>query len=165
MGNIPETFSLSWEDRLGELGFDPKRATATVPPGETVKVPYQVSRAQTLWFSRERINSFKVNISSQSAQAQSHTGSFFSRALIPPWALIALISLCLISCCPGHFFQPVTGYRFRCQSDRITRLPDSRRFDQPANCRSHNRHSIRHPVRQPGHYPGHHCHSSLEGRR
>ena len=99
MGNIPETFSLSWEDRLGELGFDPKRATATVPPGETVKVPYQVSRAQTLWFGGEKINSFKVNISSQSAQAQSHTGSFFSRALIPPWALIALISLCLILSC------------------------------------------------------------------
>ncbi len=99
LGNIPETFTLSWEDRAGELAFDPKRANATVPPGETVKVPYQVSRAQTLWFGSEKVNSFKVNISSQSAQTQSHTGSFYSKALIPPWALIALISLCLVLSC------------------------------------------------------------------
>lgn len=99
MGNIPETFTLSWEDRLGELTFDPRVANATVPPGETVKIPYQVNPASTMWFGGEKINSYKVNISSQSAQAQSHTGTVFSKALIPPWALILLIFLCLISSC------------------------------------------------------------------
>lgn len=99
LGNIPETFTISWEDQQGELAFDPKRANATVPAGESVRVPYQVSRAQALWFGGEKVNSYKVNISSQSAQAQSHTGSFFSKALIPPWAVIALITLCLILSC------------------------------------------------------------------
>lgn len=99
LGNIPETFTLSWEDRLGELAFDPKRANATVPPGETIQIPFNISRAQPLWLGGEKVSSFKVNISSQSAQAQSHTGSFLSKALIPPWALISLISLCLILSC------------------------------------------------------------------
>lgn len=99
LGNIPETFTLSWEDRLGELAFDPKKANATVPPGGTVQIPYQVSRAQPAWFGGEMVNSFKVNISSQSAQAQSHIGSITSKALIPPWALIALIILCLVLSC------------------------------------------------------------------
>ncbi len=99
MGNIPENFTLSWEDRLGELAFDPKRANVTIPPGETVQIPFNISRAQPVWFGGEKVSSFKVNISSQSAQAQSHTGSILSKALIPPWAVIFLLTLCLISGC------------------------------------------------------------------
>ena len=99
LGNIPETFNLSWEDRTGELSFDPKRANAVVPAGETVQIGYQVSRTQAIWFGGEKINSFSVNVASQSGQIQNHTGSLVSQALIPRWALITLVSLCLILSC------------------------------------------------------------------
>ncbi len=104
LGNIPETFSLSWEDRVGELVFDPQKANITVPSGETIEIPYQVKRVHPLWLGGEKINSFYVHISAPSAAAQSHTGAVFSKALIPPWALLTLIFLCLLLSCISFFF-------------------------------------------------------------
>ncbi len=110
MGNMQETFNLSWEDRNHELRFEPKRANAVVPAGETVQVGFQVSRAQPVWFGSEKINSFTVNVAPQSGEAQTHTGSLISQALIPRWALISLISLCIVlSCVLVIFANQLTG--------------------------------------------------------
>ncbi len=96
LGNIPETFSLIWEDRLGELNFEPKRANATIPPGETVQVQYKVSPVQTRWVGSEKVYTYKTYVGSQTAQTQSQTGGLIVKSLVPTWALLTLLSLLLI---------------------------------------------------------------------
>jgi len=99
LGNIPETIHVSWNDHARQLRFDPKRANAVVPAGETVQINFRAVRTQPVWFGSEHSNSFTVNVAPQSGETQRHTGSLTSQALIPRWALIGLISLCLLMSC------------------------------------------------------------------
>lgn len=99
LGNIPETIHVSWDDHARQLRFDPKRANAVVPAGETVQINFRAVRTQPVWFGSEHSNSFTVNVAPQSGETQRHTGSLTSQALIPRWALIGLISLCLLMSC------------------------------------------------------------------
>ncbi len=99
LGNIPETIHVSWNDHARQLRFDPKRANAVVPAGETIQINFRAVRTQPVWFGSEHSNSFTVNVAPQSGETQRHTGSLTSQALIPRWALIGLISLCLLMSC------------------------------------------------------------------
>lgn len=98
-GNAPETYHLSWEDPSGSLVFDPPQAKVTIPPGQAAKAEFKAQLHQPRWFGKETLLPFQVSIRAASGQVQTHPGEVISRGIIPTWAPIALVSLCLaISC-------------------------------------------------------------------
>ncbi len=98
-GNAVETYHLSWEDASNSLAFDPPQAKVTIPPGHAAKAEFKAQPLQARWLGKEMLHSFQVTIRSPSGQAQTHLGEYISRGIIPSWAPIALVSLCLVISC------------------------------------------------------------------
>ncbi|MBN1148435.1 MAG: DUF11 domain-containing protein [Anaerolineales bacterium] len=105
-GNLPETFSLAWEDKAtealrqgGALSFDPPKVRVVIPAGQSAAVEYRAALLQPRWFGGEQGRAFTVHINSQTGQQQTITGEFISRGLIPAWAPVALASLCVMMMC------------------------------------------------------------------
>ncbi len=98
-GNLPETFTVLWEDRTHELVFDPPQVRVTVPPGKSAAVEYQPALLKPRWFGGESNHTFKVHVTAQTGQLQTHSGEYSGRAIIPAWAPIALSAMCVVLAC------------------------------------------------------------------
>lgn len=98
-GNLPESFTVLWEDRTHELVFDPPQVRVTVPPGKSAAVEYQPALFKPRWFGGESNHSFKVHVTAQTGQLQTHSGEYTGRAIIPAWAPIALSAMCVVLAC------------------------------------------------------------------
>jgi uncharacterized repeat protein (TIGR01451 family) len=98
-GNLPETFTVLWEDRTHELVFDPPQVRVTVPPGKSAAVEYQPALLKPRWFGGESNHTFKVHVTAQTGQLQTHSGEYTGRAIIPAWAPIALSAMCVVLAC------------------------------------------------------------------
>jgi uncharacterized repeat protein (TIGR01451 family) len=98
-GNLPENFTLTFDDKLGELAFDPPEARLTVPPGHSASVDFRASLIQTRLLGGEMRHTFGIIVSAQSGQYQSHAGELLSRGLIPSWTPAVLGILSAAMCC------------------------------------------------------------------
>lgn len=98
-GNLPETFTVLWEDRMHEIFFDPPQVRVTVPPGKTAAVEYRPALIQPRWFGSDTNHAYKVHVSAQTGQMQTHSGEYTARALVPAWAPIGASALCVILAC------------------------------------------------------------------
>ncbi len=98
-GNLPETFTVLWEDRLNQLSFEPPQVKITVQPGKSAAVEFRPSMLRPRWFGSEITHQFKAHVSAQTGQLQSHNGEYFSHGLIPAWAPVLLFSLCAVLSC------------------------------------------------------------------
>jgi uncharacterized repeat protein (TIGR01451 family) len=98
-GNLPETYKILWEDRFHNLVFEPPQMRVTIPPGKSAAVEYRPAVIQPRWFGSESTHPYKAHITAQTGQLQTHSGEYVSRALIPPWAPIGLVTLCLVLAC------------------------------------------------------------------
>ncbi|MEW5871423.1 MAG: FHA domain-containing protein [Chloroflexota bacterium] len=98
-GNLPETFTIGWDDPQRELAFDPPQARVTVPPGHSAVVEFRPSLAQPRLLGGEMRHTFNALVSSQAGPYQTHPGEVTSRGLVPAWTPIALASLCIILAC------------------------------------------------------------------
>ena len=98
-GNLPDTFSLTLDDKEQELAFDPPQARITIPPGGTAVVEFRASLAQQRLMGPQLSHSFGAIVNSQSGQYQPHTGEVISTGIVPNWAPVAFIVLCLITFC------------------------------------------------------------------
>lgn len=96
-GNLPENFTVIWEDRTHTLVFEPPQVKVNLPVSKSAVVEFRPSLLQPRLFGQEQSHSFNVNVSSQGGQVETHPGEYYSRGIIPPWApiAIALISLSL----------------------------------------------------------------------
>lgn len=103
-GNLPETFTLLWEDKGQNLTFDPPQVKIVIPAGKSAAAEFRPSPIRPDWFGGEAAQAFTAHVSSQAGQLQSHRGEFISRGLIPAWAPIALVSLCAILFCVAFLF-------------------------------------------------------------
>jgi len=99
LGNLPETFTVTLEDKQHKLVFDPSQAKIYIPAGKSAIVEFRTSPIQQQWFGAEETHSFTAHVSSLSGQLQSHPGEIAIRGLIPFWAPIILTTLCLVMVC------------------------------------------------------------------
>ncbi|MBN2549620.1 MAG: DUF11 domain-containing protein [Anaerolineales bacterium] len=98
-GNLPETFTVSWDDPQQELAFDPPLAKLTVPPGHSATVEFRPSQAQSRWVGGEIHHNFGAMVNAQSGEYRTLSGEFISRGLIPSWAPTAVAIISLVMCC------------------------------------------------------------------
>lgn len=98
-GNLSETFTILWEDRQHELVFEPAEKHLSLPPGKTAAVEYQPALLRPRWFGGESRHPFKVHVTAQTGQMQTHNGEYLSRALIPAWAPLALALMTILTAC------------------------------------------------------------------
>lgn len=98
-GNLPETFTVSWDDPQQELAFDPPLAKLTVPPGHSATVEFRPSQARARWVGGEIHHNFGALVNAQSGEYRTLSGEFISRGLIPSWTPAALAILSLVMCC------------------------------------------------------------------
>jgi hypothetical protein len=95
-GNLSRVFRLAWRDGAGELLFDPSDTTLLVRAGEEGEVIFRTYPRQWRWFGREKSHNITVLATPQSGGlAQTYMGQVISRALIPAWALPAVLLLAL----------------------------------------------------------------------
>lgn len=98
-GNLPETYTVLWEDHFHSLVFEPPQVRVTVPPGKSAAVEYRPALIQPRWFGGETTHAYKTHVSAQTGQLQTHSGEYVSKALIPPWAPVGLAALCVVLAC------------------------------------------------------------------
>jgi uncharacterized repeat protein (TIGR01451 family) len=98
-GNLPETYTVLFEDHFHSLVFEPPQVRVTIPPGKSAAVEYSPSLLQPRWFGGETTHAFKAHVSAQTGQLQTHSGEYLSKALIPPWAPLGLAALCVVFAC------------------------------------------------------------------
>ena len=116
-GNLPEAFTVMWEDPSHMLVFDPPEVKFNLEAGKSAAVEFTPARRQPHWFGVEQTCTFNTHVSTKAGHVQSHHGSYISHSLIPTWApiLVALLSL-LFACVLCIFLNQVT-FPFR-QADR-----------------------------------------------
>jgi len=102
-GNLPETYTLTWVDNNQALSFDPNQAKIQIPAGKSAAVEFIPAVSKSEWLSSEKIHPYTLYISSQSGKLHTHQGEVTSRGIIPPWAPVILIFLCLIISCVSIF--------------------------------------------------------------
>ncbi|MFM8319413.1 MAG: FHA domain-containing protein, partial [Chloroflexota bacterium] len=98
-GNLPEAFTVLFEDRFHELVFEPPEVRVTVPPGKAAAVEYRPALLKPRWFGSETISAYKVHVSAQTGQLLTHNGEYISRGLVPLWAPALLSFLCVVLAC------------------------------------------------------------------
>lgn len=100
LGNIPDTYTVVWQNRNGNLEFAPSYSgPVQVMPGEVASIDFAASPGSPNWFGRPNMLGYTVIIQSSEGEAQAHSGEVISRSLIPVWVLPAVAVFCLTAIC------------------------------------------------------------------
>ena len=99
MGNIQETFQITYKDRADELTFQPPVIPLRVPEGQTAEVDFRSLPRQRKLVGGETSHSFTALIAGAQGEPQIQTGELISRALIPGWVipLLGMLVVLLIA--------------------------------------------------------------------
>ena len=101
-GNLPEAFTVMWEDPSHTLVFDPPEVKFNLEAGKSAVVEFNPALRQPHWFGAEQTHTFNTHVSTKAGHVQSHQGTYISHSLVPAWApvLVGLLSrivgLCLM---------------------------------------------------------------------
>ena len=108
-GNLPEGFSVVWEDPNHALVFDPPEVKFNLDAGKSAVVEFNPKLRNPQWFGPEQTHHFTTHVSTKAGHVQSHTGTYISHSLVPNWApiLVGLLSL-LLACVVCVFLNQVT---------------------------------------------------------
>jgi uncharacterized repeat protein (TIGR01451 family) len=98
-GNLPETYTLLWEDHFQNLVFEPPQVKVTIPPGKSAVVEYRPGLLHPRWFGGETTHPYKTHVNTQAGQLQSLSGEYIGKALVPPWAPLGFAALCVVLAC------------------------------------------------------------------
>lgn len=96
LGNTQETYTVTWDDGLKQLDFEPGLSQVAVPPGDTAIVNFITGLNQRRWVGGLAVNPFTVTITSPNSESQTLQGEVLSRALIPIWALVTTVFGCCL---------------------------------------------------------------------
>ncbi len=94
-GNSSQTFALQWQDPAGELTFEPARAQLTVAAGQSAAAEYRAAPRSNRWLGGARKHPFSATVGASGQEAQLLNGQVVSRGLIPVWAPLLVLFLCL----------------------------------------------------------------------
>ncbi len=109
-GNLPEGFSVLWEDNSHSLIFDPPEVKFNLEAGKSAVVEFTPKLRNPQWFGAEQTHQFTAHVSTKAGHMQSHPGSYISHSLVPSWApfLIGLLSL-VLACVLCLFLNQITS--------------------------------------------------------
>ena len=100
LGNMPQTFSLTWQDRAEELDFRPPQAQLTVPEGQVAATEFRAVARERRWIGGKKPHPFSAQVISQEGEKLALNGEAVSAGLIPAWLppllLVPLIALCVL---------------------------------------------------------------------
>ena len=114
-GNIQETYTVTWQSNDDELVFEPEAVQKLrVAPGEMGAVEFSAQPAARQWLGGEAVHNYVAQVDTTDKDTKLLNGEVVSRALIPIWALLVLLVLCITLLCGGIWF--VNNYNNR-QSD------------------------------------------------
>ncbi len=98
-GNLPETFKVIFEDSYHELVFDPPEIEVSIPPGKSAQVDYRPAVRRPRWLGGATVHNYKVLVSAQTGQVVSNNAEYVSQGMLPTWAPIVAIMLCIVLAC------------------------------------------------------------------
>ncbi len=97
-GNIPETYTISFEDPEDALVFDPPGAHVAVPEGRAAAFDFSPALQRPRLIGGRRAHPFAVRVASPGGQHQHQTAEVISRAFVPPWVPLLLLFMgCLVA--------------------------------------------------------------------
>jgi len=100
-GNAQETYTVNWKDRGDELIFNPPQAQVKVIEGQSETVGFTIRPRQRAWVGGEKSYSFTTQVAPAKGDPQAQNGEFISRAVLPPWAIVVPLLLCLLLAAAG----------------------------------------------------------------
>ncbi|MBN2394158.1 MAG: PD40 domain-containing protein [Anaerolineae bacterium] len=96
-GNLPETFTLTWQDQADALHFEPAQKQLTIPEGEKATTEFRAGLRARRWVGSEKPHQFTVRVKPGQGQVREHSGDVISKGVIPAWLPPLLISfVCII---------------------------------------------------------------------
>ena len=94
-GNSSQTFALEWRDQVGELTFEPARAQLAVAAGQSAAAEYRAAPRSNRWLGGMKKHPFSATVGTSAQEVQTLNGHVISRGLIPVWAPLLVLFLCL----------------------------------------------------------------------
>lgn len=96
-GNSTEVFTITWQSQADRLDFDPiQQQEVRVPPGQSAVIEFTARPRERLLVGGETTYPFRIHVQSTTHESQTINGRVVSRALIPVWALLALVFITLL---------------------------------------------------------------------
>lgn len=98
-GNSKEAFKIALEDNADELSFQPPQASLAVPEGQSGTVEFRANTRTPHWLGSNKNHPFSVRISTTTGEAQSLSGEYTSKPIIPSWVFVVLpvLFLCIVA--------------------------------------------------------------------
>ncbi len=98
-GNSKEAYKIALEDSADELAFQPPQTTLAIVEGQSGILEFQTRTRSARWLGGEKTHPFSVRISTPAGDAQSLSGEYTSKPIIPAWVLVVLplFALCLLA--------------------------------------------------------------------
>lgn len=100
-GNAQESYAITWKDRGDELIFTPPQAQVKVAEGQSEAVGFTIRPRQRVWVGGEKSYAFTTQVTPVKGDPQMQSGEFISRALLPPWAIVIPLLLCIVLAAAG----------------------------------------------------------------
>ncbi len=96
LGNVPEVYNLTWQDRGDELVFSPPSAQLRVAEGQSAVAEFSAEPREKRWIGGEKSHSVTAQVNTTAGAAQTHTGELISRGVIPSWGLFFIPIILII---------------------------------------------------------------------
>jgi hypothetical protein len=100
LGNVQDTFTLTWRSEGDDLLFEPgPTQEIRVAPESTRTVGFSASPRQRPLFGGEKSFPFTVRVRSSGKEFQNQSGAVMSKSLFPPWLVAAVVVVALACLC------------------------------------------------------------------
>ena len=86
-GNHQQAFTLDFQDRGGELAFQPPQIRVQVKEGQTAGAEFQALPKKRRLTGKEQVHPITVQVRPEKGEPQTLAGEVISRGLIPAWML------------------------------------------------------------------------------
>lgn len=106
-GNLPENFSLTWEDPSQTVTFEPGKARLTVPQGQSGGIKFSATLNKPHWIGPDRQLPYQLTISPATGSKEIIEGEVISRSILSTKAWIGLLGLLAITACLTIIFAMV----------------------------------------------------------
>jgi hypothetical protein len=97
-GNAADSYTVTGRDREQALRFFPPSASASIPPGQSETIQFEVRPRRGTFIGTTKLYplEFQAVAAGGEQQAQTQMGELVARPFLPIWLLVLLLLLCLL---------------------------------------------------------------------
>jgi len=98
LGNMPETFTLNFQDPAGRLIFTAAPPQFRLSEGQAGVAEFHAALRSLRWVGSEEAYPFSTRINATSGESQTHSGEVISKPLLPVWllGLLLFVLVCFV---------------------------------------------------------------------